>query len=282
MSPRLPSEVSHTRHWRGYGTAALGCLPKLAARPACTTGNTAHRSGARDSRLVPVSHRRGTTDRRPSSQSPGRRNAEPGPLAPRLPRGRGCLGAPASRPSVGELQLAERRPARPVPDAQSPVRKKKDAESRKARNRTLDQQGAQRRPGRAVPERGPAGRRLHPRVPPKSPEPGVRLRIGVCYSGAEPTRSSQLSRCRQTHTAAAPPPAHAFRSAPSSSRPRPARDTPSLPEAPPHLELEAETKQRKKQRAGVGGGGDRGCTWSAALPVPPRPAPDPTKRPAEG
>lgn len=165
-----------------------------------------------------------------------------------------------------------------MPDAQSPVRKKKDAESGKAGNRTLDQQGAQRRPGRAVPERGPAGRRPLPRVPPKSTAPGFRLTTGVCSSGAEPTRSSQHSCCRQTNAAAAPPPAHAFRSAPSSSRPRPARDTPSLLEAPPRPKLKAETEQRKKQRAGV----IAAARGALPPPAPPRSAPDPTKSPAEG
>lgn len=144
------------------------------------------------------------------------------------------------------------------------MRKKKDAESGKARNRTLDQQGAQRRPGRAVPERGPAGRRPLPRVPLKSPAPGVRLRTSVCSSGAEPTRSSPHSCCGQTNTAAAPPP-------PPPSAPPPRVHAHGPPETrPPGPRPRLAPSRRRRPSGGRSRElGDRGCTWSAALRVPP-------------
>lgn len=218
------------------GRARWDVFPKLAAWPARTTGNTAHRSGTQGSRLIPISHRRGATGRRPSNRGPADRGAgaqRRRPPAPRLPRGRSYPGAPACRPGVGELGLAERRPARPVPDAQSPVREKKDAESSITENRTLDQQGAQRRPGSTVPERGPAGQRPLPRVPPNSPAPGVRLGTGVCSSGAEPTRSSQPFCRRQTNAAAAPPPPPPSVPPPQAHAHGSPRARPSSPEAPP-------------------------------------------------
>lgn len=153
---------------------------------------------------------------------------------------------------MGELQLAERRPALPVPDAQSPVRKKKDTESGKAGNHTLDQQGAQRRPARAVPERGQqAGARSRSRAYLQS-----RQRQASHTEPASATAAPSLLAAPST-PAAARPTLQLPRPRPRPRLPlrplqvslRPARDTPSLHEAPPRPGLEAETKQRKKQRA---------------------------------
>lgn len=69
------------------------------------------------------------------SAQPGRPPALAAEAAPELraspAAGLGCPGAPSSRRGVGELRLAEKRPARPVPDAQNQggeEQKKKDAE----------------------------------------------------------------------------------------------------------------------------------------------------------
>ena len=283
---------------------ASGPLPQSGC-PGRRAHNRRH-PGIRGSGAGPAtgSQRRGAKGRRPkprapattgkpstgtepggAAHSPGRPPALAADAAPELrasPAARlGCPGAPSSLPGVGELRLAEKRPSSPVPDAQSrgsDEKAKKDAEkgtppglglatSRSppevpSSHRHPAGKGHSERPGRGGRAGGGV---LGSRVPGLTSEKArsTRRRTPVssqCLPAAAtpaPLLSAPWPGQPDECSASAPPLAHASRPAPRGSAPR-------------------------RPRGGGGGGRAAGAELAAARGAPAGPAPDPTKRPAEG
>lgn len=165
------------------------------------------------------------------------------PQRPRLPRGPGLPPRRGRAPTRGEATCP--------PGARRPEPREKEERRRERQSRESHFRPAG---GRA------AASARRPRKGASRPAPAP-ARTSKVASARRPTQNPRLLQRRRAYSqlpalllppdqhCSCPAPAPAFRSAPSSSRPRPARDTPSLPEAPPLPESEAETKQRKKLRA---------------------------------
>ncbi|XP_012867675.1 PREDICTED: basic salivary proline-rich protein 2-like [Dipodomys ordii] len=238
------------------------------------------------------------------AQSPGRSPDRPPALAaqaaselratpaPRL----GCPGAPSSRPGVGELRQALRRPARPVPDAQS-RRSKKKRRGEGERCLLPDFQNTLPKLSRA--RRRPAGRG-HSGKPGSggTSEGGRRVRRAPRSQAPAPTWSKSRVpgvRLPSARGPSPPAPSHPLSLSLSLSAPRPGQpDVRSRPPRPPPTPPDRPAPIRpggpapppgsapsRPVVAGDSGellvvltqSGSGGRTWSAARPAPPRTQP---------
>lgn len=192
MSPR-PQGFPH---YARAGMPSRSWLPSLRAQQAIPHIARVHRThrcsqlvtdwalqaGAPRARVPEI----GALERRarPPSSAP--------PPRPRLPRGPGLPPQRGRAPTRGEATCP---PGARRPEPREKEERHRERQSRESHFRPA---GGTAATSARCPRKGAAGRRPLPlpRVPPKSPAPGVPHRTRVCYSGAEPARSSQHSCCR--------------------------------------------------------------------------------------